>query len=267
MKVMVAGASGMLGSEIMKLLGDSGVGFDLPDFDIADSVCVSSAVNKVKPDVILNTSALTDVDYCEKNPDAAESVHHTGVKNLVDTGIRVVTVSTDQVFTNGGTRYLLESDPTEPANIYAATKLRGEIVALNNPGNTVVRTSWLFGAKGLLPWIVTKLINQEVVTAVTDQTSCLTSVVSLAEILVDMAVDENKTGTGLFHCVSRGAITPYELACTVRDRIGAGVVRSTRWAQLSLPAPRPVWSALGTERSIVLPPLEEVLELCLQKLL
>lgn len=265
MKVMVAGAEGMLGSEVMKLLGSTGVGFDLPDFDITDSRCVTSAIKEVRPDVILNTSALTDVDYCEKNPDAAESVHHTGVKNLVDTGIRVVTVSTDQVFTNGSTRYLLESDPTQAANVYAATKLRGEAAALVNPGNTVVRTSWLFGAKGLLPWIVTKLINQEVVTAVTDQTSCLTSVVSLAEILVDIAVDENKTG--LFHCVNRGAITPYELACTVRDRIGAGVVRSTQWAQLALPAPRPVWSALGTERNIVLPPLEEVLELCLQKML
>ncbi len=266
MKVMVVGASGMLGSQVMKLLGKNGIGFDLPDFDITDFDCTTATVKSIKPDVILNTSAITDVDYCEKNRDAAEGVHHTGVRNLAATGIRLVTVSTDQVFTNSaGNRYLLESDLTEPANFYAISKLRGEKAALEYSENTVVRTSWLFGEKGLLPWIVGKLLGDGVVTAVVDQTSCLTSVVSLAEILVGMTTDKDKTG--LYHCVNKGAVTPYEIACRVRDRIGSGTVKRTEWAQLALPAPRPVWSALGSERDIKLPPLEEVMELCLQKML
>ena len=265
MTVMVVGAEGMLGSGLMRLLGSKGVGLDLPDFDVTDMGSVTEAVSLLKPDVILNTSALTDVDFCQRNPEAAEQVHHTAVKNLSDTGIRLVTISTDQVFTNSDNGYLLESDPTEPANIYASTKLRGEASALEHPGNSVVRTSWLFGEKGLLPWIVRKLLTEGTVTAVTDQTSCLTSVGSLAETLVDMAFDEERSG--LYHCVNRGAVTPYELACTVRNRIGKGTVRETNWAQLALPAPRPVWSALGTERSIELPSLEEVMELCLQRML
>jgi dTDP-4-dehydrorhamnose reductase len=80
-----------------------------------------------------------------------------------------------------------------------------------------------------------------------------------------MASDEG--GSGLFHCVSRGAVTPYELACIVRDRVKTGVVKATSWKKLALPAPRPVWSALGTERDTELPPLEEVLDQCLQKML
>ncbi|MCK5130571.1 MAG: NAD(P)-dependent oxidoreductase [Candidatus Sabulitectum sp.] len=266
MKVMVIGSSGMLGSEIMKLLGSTCIGYDLPDFDITNFDCVAAAVNAAKPDVILNTSGITDVDYCEKNPAAAEKVHHAGVNNLTATGIRIITVSTDQVFTRAAEkRYLLESDSTEPANIYAASKLRGEVAALECPGNTVVRTSWLFGKTGLLPWIIRKLLVDGVVTAVTDQTSCLTSVESLAEILAGMATDRDRTG--LFHCVNKGAVTPYELACRVRNMIGTGTVKGTEWAQLALPAPRPVWSALGTERDIKLPPLEEVIELCLQRML
>lgn len=265
MRVMVVGSSGMLGSEIMKLLADSGIGFDLPDFDVTDFDCVAAAVNRVKPDVILNTSAITDVDYCEKNPGEAENVHHTGVRNLAVTGIRLVTVSTDHVFTHGGDRYLLESDTTDPVNIYAASKLRGERAALEHQGNAVVRTSWLFGGKGLLPWIIRKLLDDGAVTAVADQTSCLTSVDSLAAILVDIACDRDRTG--LYHCVNKGAVTPFELACRVRNRIGTGTVKAIEWTQLALPAPRPVWSPLGTERDIELPPLEEVMELCLQRML
>ncbi|OPX31787.1 MAG: hypothetical protein B1H09_02140 [Gemmatimonadaceae bacterium 4484_173] len=266
MKAMVVGSSGMLGLELLKLLGDSGSGYDLPDFDVTDRKCVSDAVAALRPDVILNTSALTDVDYCEENPDEAEKVHHRGVLNLADTGVRLITVSTDQVFTRSvGNRYILESDPAEPVNVYAASKLRGEKAALEISGNTVVRTSWLFGDRGLLPWIISSLVNKGVVTAVTDQTSCITSAGSLAEILVGMASDESSSG--LFHCVNHGAVTPYELACTVRDRIKTGVVKATSWGKLALAAPRPVWSALGTERDTELPPLEEVLDQCLQKML
>ncbi len=272
MKVLVVGAAGMLGSALLENLGVKAVGCDLPGFDVSDFNSVSIEVNKVKPDVIINTSALTDVDFCERNPEAAEKVHHEGVKNLTETGCRLITVSTDQVFSNSeNNSYLLESDPTNPVNVYAASKLRGEIAALRRSNNTVVRTSWLFGVKGLLPWIVTKLLKHQVVTAVTDQTACITSVASLAKILVDMALDEDKTG--LYHCVNKGAITPYDLACIVKQRLElvsgteVGIVRPTQWAKLDLPAARPTWSALSTEKNIVLPPLEEVLELCLQKML
>jgi dTDP-4-dehydrorhamnose reductase len=67
--------------------------------------------------------------------------------------------------------------------------------------------------------------------------------------------------------VNKGAVTPYELACRVRDRIKTGTVVATEWKQLSLPAPRPIWSALGTEREVELPPLEEVMEKCLKEML
>jgi dTDP-4-dehydrorhamnose reductase len=266
MKAMVVGSSGMLGSAVLSLLGGRGVGVDLPEFDVTDTDFVYSTVKAVRPDVILNTSAVTDVDYCERNPESAEEVHHLGVRNLASTGVRLITVSTDHVFSgSAGGRYLFESDPVNPVNAYAASKLRGEGVALEHPGNSVVRTSWLFGEKGLLPWIANRLFNTGVVTAVTDQTSCVTSVGSLAGILVDMASSEDRTG--LFHCVNRGAVTPFELACMVRGRIGRGTVKATTWKQLDLPAPRPVWSALGTHRELKLPLLEEVLEQWLQKML
>lgn len=255
----------MLGSHLLELFGEEGVGFDLPEFDVTDRSSVHACVNSIKPDLIVNTSAITDVDYCEENPAQAEEVHHTGVRNLASTGVRLVTISTDQVFSRAASGYLFESSTPEPANVYAFSKLRGEAAALEYPGNVVVRTSWLFGDEGLLPWIIRKLLTEGSVTAVTDQTSCLTSVDSLAEILVNMTV--RRDWHGLYHCVNTGAVTPYKLACIVRDRIGEGRVEATEWKQLALPAPRPVWSPLGTEREIELPSLEEVMDICLKKML
>jgi dTDP-4-dehydrorhamnose reductase len=265
MTVMVVGSSGMLGSRLMKLLGSRAAGFDLPDFDVTDPGCVRKTVARVRPDVIINASAITDVDYCEQNPEAAERVHHYGVRNLAVSGVRLVSVSTDQVFNDGRGLYIPESHPAEPVNVYAASKLRGETAALLYQGNAIVRTSWLFGNRGLLPWLIRKLIDSGSVTAVTDQTACVTSVECLAKALAGIACDQSRTG--IYHCVNKGAVTPYELACRVRDRIKTGTVVATEWKQLSLPAPRPIWSALGTEREVELPPLEEVMEKCLKEML
>jgi len=265
MRVMVVGSSGMLGSCLMGLLGSRGTGFDIPDFDVTDPDCVGRAIDRVKPDVIVNASAITDVDYCENNPAAAERVHHYGVRNLADSGVRLVTVSTDQVFSNGRGLYIGESYPTEPANVYASSKLRGEKAALLYPGNTVIRTSWLFGDRGLLPWLVRRLLDYGTVSAVTDQTACVTSVECLADFIIGLT--GNPGCSGIVHCVNRGAVTPYDLACRLRDKMKAGTVVATDWKQLSLPAPRPLWSALGTERGVEFPSLEEVIEICLKKML
>jgi dTDP-4-dehydrorhamnose reductase len=128
MTVMVVGSSGMLGSRLMKLLGSRAAGFDLPDFDVTDPGCVRKTVARVRPDVIINASAITDVDYCEQNPEAAERVHHYGVRNLAVSGVRLVSVSTDQVFNDGRGLYIPESHPAEPVNVYAASKLRGRFI-------------------------------------------------------------------------------------------------------------------------------------------
>ena len=255
----------MLGMRLMKEMGKTVVGYDLPDIDITDKNSVQAVVGVEKPDLIINSSAITDVDYCEKNHKEADAVHFKGVQYLAQTGVRLITISTDQVFSGTANRYLLESDAPSPENYYAISKLKGEEEALKYSSNVVVRTSWLYHLKGLLPWIVTKLKNDETVTAVTDQTACITSVDSLIDTLIKLSIDTEKNG--LYHCVNRGAVTPFSLALMIREKIGMGSVKPVTWSDLNLPAPRPLWSALGTEKEIVTPYMEEVVDICLKRML
>ncbi len=78
-----------------------------------------------------------------------------------------------------------------------------------------------------------------------------------------MAFDDGHRG--LYHCVNPGGVTPFFLACSLRQRLRRGRVIPVEWGQLGLPAPRPLWSALGTRREIKMPPLEEAMEIWLKK--
>ncbi len=179
--------------------------------------------------------------------------------------MRLITISTDHVFTDGGGEYLTEESPVNPANGYAVSKLRGEAAALENPANAVVRTSWLTGEKGMLPWMADRLRSGGEVSAVADQTACATFVDSLVDALETMVFDEDHRG--LYHCVNPGGVTPFTLACGLKQRFPGGRVIPVEWSQLGLPAPRPLWSALGTRREIEMPPLEEAMEKWLRKIL
>ncbi len=256
-EILLAGARGLLGTALLARLGDRAEGMDLPELDITDPGSVASALDRTRPELILNVAALTDVDRCQMEPGEAFRVHRDGVRNLAATGVRLITISTDHVFTSGDSPFT-ESDSPTPANIYGESKLEGEHEALARPGNAVIRTSWLFGReKGLIPWIHGTLALGGEVRAVADQTACVTYVFHLVRALERLA----DTGeAGIFHCVNPGETSPLRLAEMLRKRLGTGTVRSVSWADLGRPAPRPVYSALATERGIVLPPIEEALK-------
>jgi dTDP-4-dehydrorhamnose reductase len=255
--ILVAGSRGLLGTAILASLGDRAEGMDMPELDITDPDSVDAAVESVRPGLIINAAALTDVDRCQLEPGEAFRVHRDGVRNLADTGIRLITISTDHVFTSGCSP-LLEPEPPKPANLYGESKLSGEREALSRPGNAVIRTSWLFGReRGLIPWIRGSLIRGGEVRAVADQTACATYAFHLVRALERVA---DTGGCGVFHCVNPGEASPLRLAELLRDRLGTGTVRPVKWADLGRPAPRPVYSALGTGREVVLPPIEEALE-------
>lgn len=264
-RVLVTGAEGMLGSLLMAELDGHALGTDLPEGDISDPKKILPLIHRYEPDVILNAAAITGVDTCELNPSLAEDVHSRGVRILAETGVRLITVSTDHVFTDGKGRLLLESDPVDPVNTYALSKRRGEIAALENPANCVVRTSWLSGTAGMIPRMAERLSSGGTVSAVVDQTACITLAEHLAEALAAMAFDE--TCRGLYHCVNPGPVTPFYLACVLRREIGRGQVVPVEWEALSLPAKRPLWSALGSERELKLPQFEEAMKICLRRIL
>lgn len=256
-EILVTGGNGLLGTALLARLGRRATGMDLPGLDITDRESVTVAVSVTKPSVIINCAALTDVDSCQTNPERAFLVHRDGVRHLAETGARLVTISTDHVFTTG-TAPITECAPTNPANLYGESKLSGEPEALATGSGAVIRTSWLFGkGKGLLPWLHGGLLRGAALNVVKDQTACVTFVPHLVEAIVRII----ESGcTGVHHCVNPGPVTPLDLALTLRERLGCGTVRAVCWKDLDVPAPRPVYSALGTNGPFHLPPLDEAFE-------
>lgn len=252
-EILVTGCRGLLGAALMARLGPRATGMDLPELDITDRASVSAAVRASEPSVIINCAALTDVDACQTSPDRAFLVHREGVRHLAETGARLLTISTDHVFTDGDSP-IVEDAPPRPANLYGESKLSGEPEALLTGRGAIVRTSWLFGtAKGLLPWLRRGLLSGAELAVVKDQTACVTYLPHLVEAIVGI-VDSGSTG--VFHCANPGPVTPLDLALRMRDILGIGTIREVRWSDLDVPAPRPVYSALGTTGSFRLPPLD-----------
>lgn len=258
MKVLVTGCGGLLGGFVLAELGGDGVGMDLPDLDITFADSINAVTDDIAPDCIVNCAAMTDVDLCEHDPSGAMSLNFRGVLNLAATGIRLVTVSTDQVFDGKSMSPMLEDARTNPVNEYAKSKREGEVAALSGDGNVVVRTSWLFGrGKGMVPRFWEGLIRGDSVKAVTDQTSSVTCAADLAKEIVSIA---RSSESGIFHRVNRGALTPFDIATGLRELANRGTVIPVTWEELGVDAPRPLFSVLGTGRGQLLPDAWDAVE-------
>ncbi len=206
------GAGGMLGQDVMRVLGDDSVGLTRAEVDVTDAEAVRAAVAEHAPDVVLNCAAYTNVDGAEEEAEEALRVNGEGAGIVAAEAPAVLYVSTDYVFDGRkGTPYL-ESDPTGPESSYGRSKLAGEIAtAAANPRHFVVRTSWLFGAGGS-NFVDTMLRvggESDEARVVADQVGCPTYTGHLARALVEIASGEDY---GVHHAAAAGSCSWYELA-------------------------------------------------------
>src|SRR5271167_3422848 len=168
MRILITGAAGMLGHDVMRAgerAGHELVPVDLPELDITDVSAVGALVARLQDepgslDGIVNGAAWTDVDGAESKGEQAHAVNAEGAGVLAGVahqgGVPLLHISTDYVFdgvapldAEGRPRPYLESDPTGPQSVYGSTKLEGEqMVLLASRANTVVRTAWLYGIDG-----------------------------------------------------------------------------------------------------------------------
>lgn len=150
--ILVVGHKGMLGQDLLALLGDKGQGVDLPEIDITDLLSVQQVLTELKPQVVINCAAYTDVDGCESNAETAMQVNGEGVAFLAmitkEIGAKLVQVGTDYVFDGSKGSPYLEDDLQKPLNIYGESKLAAELNVDINPDNLLVRTQWLYGLYG-----------------------------------------------------------------------------------------------------------------------
>jgi dTDP-4-dehydrorhamnose reductase len=155
MKILLLGSEGMLGSELFSMLklDHEVVGKDIQDFDIASANDCRRLVAEIRPDVVINAVAYTDVDGCEANRDKCFAVNAEGVKNLAlacqEGDIKIVHFSTDYVFAGDGNTPHREDDVCQPLNVYGESKLAGERYLRELSRNfLLVRSAWLYGPRG-----------------------------------------------------------------------------------------------------------------------
>ena len=268
MKLLVAGAAGMLGHDLLlagERAGHELVALDLPELDITDPAGVQTTFERVRPDAALNLAAWTDVDGAESHREQAHAVNADGAGNLARAaaalGVPLVHVSTDYVFDGiapldaaGAPRPYVESDPTGARSVYGSTKLDGERQVLAaSPRHTVARSSWLFGVGGR-NFVATMLglaQDRDAVQVVTDQVGCPTWTGHLAPALIGLI---ERDVTGLVHLAGAGHVSWHGFAVEIFRQAEVDChVEQASSEQMARPAPRPAWSALESQRADVLP--------------
>ena len=155
MRLLVTGAAGMLGTDLVAAAGRAGhdvLALARTDLDVLDAAAVRAAVGDARPDAVVNCAAYTDVDGAEAEEAAATALNGAAAGHVAAAahaaGAFTVHVSSDYVFDGRGAEPYVESSPTAPLGAYGRSKLAGEhAVAAAAPGtHAIVRTAWLFGA-------------------------------------------------------------------------------------------------------------------------
>ncbi len=251
-RVLVTGASGMLGSDLVVLLTSAGyevLARPKSDLDIANSGQVSRALRELRPDVVVNCAAFTKVDACETDPRAFR-VNAGGVANLADAcghvGALLTQVSTDFVFDGEKHEPYREDDPVNPLSAYGRSKRAGEEEALRLPGSLVVRASWLFGRSGrnFIEAILKQVESGEPrLSVVVDQVGRPTSTTDLSEAILALL---EAGASGVYHFANKGEVSWNEFAREILWLAGRADIPVDPAAALARPARRPAYSVLDT---------------------
>jgi dTDP-4-dehydrorhamnose reductase len=251
LKILVTGSEGQLGSDLLKILPERHevLGCDIQDWDITDLRIALENVERIRPDVIVNAAAYTDVDGCELNPDLAYRVNTLGAHNLAIAGRKVgavmVHVSTDFVFDGKKGSPYLEFDPPHPLSVYGKSKLASEQwVAAVLSTYFIVRTAWLYGRRGknFVKTILRLAEEKEVLRVVDDQIGSPTYSWDLAQKIAELIETE---AYGIYHATNGGQSSWYEFASDILRLAGKKVkLEPISSEELARPAARPAFSVL-----------------------
>ncbi len=234
MKVLVTGAKGLLGNDVMDALkkrGHEAVGVDIQELDITDQDAVMACFEAEKPDAVIHCAAWTAVDAAEEeaNRETCRRVNVDGTRHVAMAckaiGARMLYLSTDYVFDGQGSRPWEPDDPVSaPLNFYGLTKYEGEQAIVENISSFfIVRIAWVFGVNGKN--FVRTMVNlgktHDRLTVVSDQIGTPTFTYDLARLLVDM-IETDKYG--YYHVTNEGGyISWYDYACEIFRQTGQKV--------------------------------------------
>jgi dTDP-4-dehydrorhamnose reductase len=268
MKVLVLGSKGMLGSMLMKVLGDlKPLGWDKEEIDITQFPQVEEKLSRAKPEVIINAAAYTDVDGAEMNRDLAFTVNEEAVRYLAmvakELDALLIHYSTDYVFTGDKAEGYSEGDAPGPAvNIYGESKLAGEQALQSIASHYyLLRTAWLYGPNGknFVDTILQSVGSKKRIEVVNDQHGSPTFTKDLAFYTRQMI--EGKYEPGIYHATNSGVTTWFEFAQEIFRLANAQVeVTSVASEQFPRPAKRPKYSILTNTKGPQMRPWQEAVK-------
>src|ERR1700730_6197978 len=251
MRVMILGATGLLGKALMSEWSrDEVVGLGSRDVDIRDADKVCEIVEKARPAWIVLAAAYTNVDECESHPDLAFGVNRDGAVNVAKaakrTGAKLLFIGSDYVFDGKRSSPYEAGDARNPQSVYGRSKAEAEMRLLEVlPECCIARTSWLFGTGGkCFPDTILKLAaTLPAVDVVNDQSGCPTFSVDLARTIIELC---RKSASGIVHITNTGDCSWFEFAREIVNGAGlATEVRPVSSQQMARPAPRPAYSVLS----------------------
>ncbi len=237
MKFFVSGGSGLLGCalafelikkhEVISGLHNNPINIKANNFSsITIDICDINSlrvIENISPDVIIHAAALTDLEFCEKNPDKAYKINVEGTRNILNIAqkcnSKMVYVCTDYIFDGEKRNYSYsETDNPNPLSIYAKTKLQGEELIKESYDNFIsIRTSlygWGINKQSFASWIVNSLREGKKISVIRDQISSMMFINDLANILDEMIEFDLK---GIYHVASANSISKYSFALKVAD--------------------------------------------------
>ena len=265
-KLIITGASGLLGRKIVQLTKDDYIVVPLHKtkplhsnslkLDITNSSEASNLFHKLKPDVVIHTASETNVDKCETEKEHAWKTNVEGTRNIAlacsEANAKLVYISTDYVF-DGEKGLYTEKDKPNPINYYGVTKLEGENQVTQHCQNyAVLRTSVLYGwhpwKQNFATWVINQLKQNKEITVVEDHYNTPTLADNLAEITLEAI---QKDLQGLYHASGSERVSRYAFAKQIAKafNLDPNLIKSIKMSQLTAwIAKRPKDSSLNTDK-------------------
>ncbi|MCJ7782567.1 MAG: dTDP-4-dehydrorhamnose reductase [Desulfobacterales bacterium] len=257
--LLVIGAKGMLGRDLMGILhssfsNDEIIGWDIEEMDIQKEDESVAKIVKLRPEIVIHIAAYTDVDGCELDKEKAFAVNAEGTKHVALAAskcrAKMVYLSTDYVFDGEKGEPYLESDSPRPLNVYGHSKLKGEqYVQEWVKDSLIIRTQWLYGpfGKNFVASILQQAREKSALSIVNDQIGSPTYTADLAKAISGLIQFDAR---GIFHVTNSDLCTWYTFGKAILELSGVNRVRVLPISSkvLGRPAARPSYSVLNCQK-------------------
>ena len=263
-RILVIGAKGMLGKDLVEILRSSSrvdqrldwevFGWDIEEIDIQEEKNTVTKIESLRPDIVINIAAYTNVDGCESHDEKAFAINAEGMRHVALGALRcrakVVYLSTDYIFDGKKREPYLEDDPPHPLSVYGRSKLRGEQYVQEMVEDAlIVRTQWLYGKYGnnFVASVLRQAREKEVLSIVNDQVGSPTHTIDLSRAISVLIQCDAR---GVFHVANSDLCTWFAFGQEILKLSGMEGVRIVPISseELGRPATRPLYSVLNTEK-------------------